>query len=291
MELLSEYINGNFTTRIYDDGTKIRENDEDFFLPAFAESADVKITNYCDVGCAFCHEKSTTKGAHGDILNSEFINSVHPYTELAIGGGNPLSHPDLVEFLKLLKNKNIISNLTVNQTHFIESYSFLKELSNQKLIYGLGVSLTNPTDELIGYTQNIPNIVVHVINGVVTESSLEKMYNKNLKLLILGYKNFGRGEDYYSQEVESKKAMLYNLLPKLTNRFSVVSFDNLAVTQLNVKRLLSEKKWNEFYMGDDGQYTMYIDMVKNQFARSSTSTKRYKTTNNIDDMFKVIRSE
>lgn len=295
MKLLADYKNGNYRVEIFDDGTKIRETIDELdnkFVPDFPESFDLKITDKCTgTMCAFCHENSGPDGLHGDILNAEFIDTLRPYTELAIGGGNPLEHPDLIKFLEVLKSKNIIANLTVNQKHFVENFDLLKQLSDDKFIYGLGVSLTNPTENVVGYFQSIPNIVIHVINGIVTESSLEKLYDKNLKILILGYKLFRRGSDYYGPDVEGKKSMLYNLLPKLTKKFKVVSFDNLAIKQLDVKRLLSEEKWNEFYMGDDGQYTMYIDMVKKQFARSSTSIKRYGIMNDIVDMFDIVRSE
>ena len=294
MKLLSTYKNGNYVTSLWADGTKIRETLTDAdtsFVPDFPECADVKINDWCDVGCKFCHENSTLDGLHGDILNSDWIDTVKPYTELALGGGSPSSHPDLLPFLNILKNKKVVANLTVNQKHFIEHFNLLKQLSENKLIYGLGVSLVNPNDTLIKHVQSIPNTVIHVINGVVTESTLEKIYDKNLKVLILGYKTFRRGADFYDDMVEARKSMLYNLLPKLVKKFKVVSFDNLAIKQLDVKRLLSEEKWNEFYMGDDGQYTMYIDMVKKQFARSSTSVKRYGIMNDIVDMFNVVRSE
>jgi hypothetical protein len=44
-------------------------------------------------------------------------------------------------------------------------------------------------------------------------------------------------------------------------------------------------------MGNDGQFTMYIDLVKKQFARSSISTQRYEILDNIEDMFKVVKNE
>ena len=100
MKLLGTYQNGNYTVKIYDNGTKIRENDLDFFEPDTVESMDIKITNSCDKMCPFCHEASTPDGKHGDILNLPFLDTLHPYTELAIGGGNPLSHPDLIPFLR-----------------------------------------------------------------------------------------------------------------------------------------------------------------------------------------------
>ena len=46
MELLGRYINGNFKTTILSDGTKIRETEDDEFVPAFAENMDIKICKY-----------------------------------------------------------------------------------------------------------------------------------------------------------------------------------------------------------------------------------------------------
>lgn len=54
------YRNGNYTVKLNtENGTKIRENDLDFFDAEFPESADVKITNRCSNGCSFCFVKGT----------------------------------------------------------------------------------------------------------------------------------------------------------------------------------------------------------------------------------------
>ncbi len=44
-------------------------------------------------------------------------------------------------------------------------------------------------------------------------------------------------------------------------------------------------------MGDDGNYTFYIDLVKGEFAKNSVSDERYPLLDNIDDMFKRIQNE
>ncbi len=294
MNLLGEYTNGNYNVHIFDDGTKIRENDLDNLTPSFPENIDLKITDYCDRGCLFCHENSTTKGIHGDILNQEFIDTIKPFTELALGGGNPLDHPDLVEFLKKLRSKNILANITVNQKHFVDNKKYVDFLVSEKLIYGLGVSVTEVTDELLDLLKENPNIVIHVIYGVITEEEFKKLYDNNLKVLILGYKIFRRGEIWLSRKEEEfsvNSKWLFDELGEATKHFRVVSFDNLAIRQLEVKRLMSESDWNNFYMGDDGQYTMYIDMVKKEFASSSTSMNRQLILDNIEDMFNVVRAE
>lgn len=293
MGLLGRYKNGNFVTTILSDGTKIRETKDDEFIPTFAENMDIKLTNKCDGGCAWCHEGSSINGKHGDILNEKFIDTLHPYQEVAIGGGDATSHPDLIPFLQKLKEKKVIANITVNQIHFEKKHELIKKLVDEKLIYGLGVSLVNPTKHFIELIKQYPNAVIHVINGVLKPLDVRALENNNLKMLILGYKHLRRGNEYFEEEqndIETKQQWLYENLEDIIQKFQVVSFDNLAIEQLDVKRLLTQEEWDEFYMGDDGKVTYYVDMVERKFAQSSTAPfdKRYDLLDSVDDMFKVI---
>lgn len=292
LKLLGVYKNGNYTVKVLSDGTKIRETLEDGFVPSFAENCDCKITDKCDGGCPFCYEGCTPNGKHGDILNYKFLDTLHPYTELAING-NDMSHPDLIPFLMKLKEKKVIANLTVNQIHFKRHQSFIRKLVDDKLIYGLGISLKNPTEEFISLVKTYPNAVIHVINGIVHPVQLEALANNGFKILILGYKELRRGEVLYQHQsvaIEALKQLLYDRLPQIIRDgwFEVVSFDNLAIKQLDVKRLMSEEDWEEFYMGDDGNYTFYIDMVDGTFGKNSLATERYPIMDNIDLMFQKI---
>jgi MoaA/NifB/PqqE/SkfB family radical SAM enzyme len=254
---------------------------------------DIKITNKCDMGCAFCHENSTPDGLHGDIINLKFIETLLPYTELALGGGNPLTHPDLVPFLEKCKALKLIPSMTINQIHFMkpEYEELIDKLVSEKLIYGLGISLTRATDEFIARAKKYPNAVIHIINGVQPMSEVRKLYDHHLKVLILGYKMFRRGIEYFSEAVDATKNEYYAELGEMLKHFDVVSFDNLALKQLETKRLLSEDQWNEFYMGDDGSHTMYIDCINKQFARSSVAPveDRRDLMDDIKPMFDYIR--
>ena len=268
---IGTYVNGNYTTTIYNDGTRIRETEEDEFIPAFAENCDIKITDSCNMGCSFCHEGSTPQGKHGDILNSKFLSTFHPYQELSLGGGNLFEHPDLLSFLKNLKKQKVISNITVHQVHFMQNLELIKKLQEEKLVYGVGVSVSAPTEELIKALNSVPNTVCHVINGIFNEKVSEMMADRNLKVLILGYKELRRGNEYiatHDEIVVSNKKWLYNNLEKLLKRFKLISFDNLAIEQLCVKRLLSDEEWESFYQGDDGTSTFYIDAIEQKFAQS-----------------------
>lgn len=291
-----KYKNGNYTVSInLANGTKIRENDLDNLTPAFAENCDCKITDRCDGGCEFCYEGCSPNGKHGDILNPKFLDTLHPYTELAING-NDLSHPDLIPFLEKLKEKNIITNMTVNQIHFERKQDFIKELIDNNLIYGLGISLKEPTKEFIKLVKQYPNAVIHTINGVTTLENYKALANHNLKILILGYKELQRGIKYMDDHfisIKQAQASLYGALKTMIDEgwFNVVSFDNLAIAQLDVKRLLNTEEWDEFYMGDDSEYTFYLDLVDQKFSKNSIApeNERYGLLDSVDAMFEKIR--
>lgn len=296
--VIGRYKNGNYTVSLYDNGTKVRENDLDFFEADFPESMDIKITNRCNMGCPMCHEDSKCDGLHGDIMSESFIDKLHPYTELAIGGGNVLEHPDFYDFLVKCKNLKLICNTTIRQEHFMQNLDFIRKLRDEKLIYGLGISLSDPWQYgFVDAVKEFPNAVIHVINGIVTMQDLEELRNCGLKILILGYKEFRRGEKLYEtdakERIDGLKQDLYNYLPEIVGHgwFDVVSFDNLAIKQLNPQRIMSKEAWDEMYMGDDGEYTLYIDMVSRVFAKNSCSTKRFNIMNNVIDMFNVIKKE
>ena len=301
LNLLGTYRNGNYNVSIYEDGTKIRfakelsENDN--FEAEFPESFDFKLTGFCDAGCNFCHENSSINGKHADIMSPSFIDTLHPFTEIAIGGGNPLSHPDLIPFLEKLKEKQIIANMTVNQMHFLIQEELVKELVDKKLIKGLGISVVYPDDMLIETLEkgNYTNVVFHVINGLFTKEHYDSLKKySNSKILFLGYKDLRRGINYHKNnnlEVEKNQKWLFDNLEEISKNIHVISFDNLALKQLDVKRLMSEKDWKHFYMGDDGTHTLFVDMVERIYAKSSTNPIRRPILSNMNEMFQIIKND
>lgn len=289
------YLNGNYTVYINTtNGTKIRKNDLDYFDPEWPESMDIKLTNACRHNCPQCHEASTPDGKHGDILNAKFIETLHPYTELALGGGNPLEHPDLEAFLYKCKDLKLIPSMTVHQGDFMENLDLFRRYRDEKLLYGIGVSVSYVTDELIEALQEFPNAVCHIIAGIATETVINKLAHNNLKVLVLGYKIFRRGEDLYKKNnstIDFLIQYMYDVLPQMVKEgwFNTISFDNLAIKQLNPSRLMSDDAYREFYMGDDGQFTLFVDLVKKEFAVGSTATERFPLMNNIVDMFNKVK--
>lgn len=288
---MDQYKNGNYVVTMLSDGTKMRMTKDDEFIPSFSENMDCKLTDKCSQGCPFCYEGCTVNGKHGDLFSYKFIDTLHPYTELAMNG-NDLDHPDMLRFLKHLKDKKVFGNVTVNQNQFIANYDKLKKWQEEKLIYGIGVSLVKVTDELVEKLKCVRNAVLHTIVGILSEDDVDKLKDNGLKVLMLGYKELQRGIEYKdknSESLERNKKWLYDNLGEMGKWFKVISFDNLAIEQLDVKRIVPDDKWEEFYMGDDGSFTFYIDMVKGEFAKNSLSQERYPIGDlSVDEMFNVI---
>lgn len=296
MKLLNKYLNGNVTVTLFDNGTKIQEwDDNEGAHPDYPNSMDIKITDYCDAGCKWCHEKSTINGKHADLeYLLEIIQELPRGTELAIGGGNPLDHPGLVPFLISCKSLGLVPNLTVNYKHAcrVKYTDLINKLLDNNLIYGLGISIL---DNFIEYDitkfNKKDNIVYHVIAGVNDLSILDKIKNSCVqKCLILGYKNYGRGENYLSPEVVSNLSNWTDNLGQYIKKIHL-SFDNLALKQLNIKQYLTEEEWNQFYCGGDGSFTMYIDAVEQKYAKSSTNSNKYEFIGNMKDIFNNIKSQ
>ena len=284
--LIAVYPNGNYTVKLYSDGTKVKQTVYDKFEASFPDSIDLKITDYCDQGCPMCHEMSSVDGKHAE-LDAPFLDTLKKGTELAIGGGNPLSHPHLVEFLTRMKARGIICNITINANHISSNRTLISQLIRDKLIYGLGISISAYNEDAVTLAQAYPHAVLHLINGVFAD--YDKISGKCLKLLILGYKMFGRGQGYFSSEINERMEWTKRTLPSLFGKFKLISFDNLALEQLEVKSLITPEEYDSMYMGDDGEASMYIDLVKGQFAKGSTSNERYPIENDIIKMFKSIQ--
>lgn len=295
MSKANTYKNGNYFVTIFTDGTKIRiqPNDDEDFIPAFSESTDTCITRKCGVGCPFCYEGCSVNGKHGDLFKYPFINNLHPYTEMALNG-NDLDHPDIEKFLEHLHIQKVYTNITVHQNQFINNYERLKEWQRKGWVHGIGVSLNNANEDLIKKMNSLDNTVLHTIIGILSEEDINILKNNNIKVLMLGYKDMSRGITYkesHNDVIDSNRKYVYDNIKDIVNYFDVLSFDNLALKQLDVKRILSEDEWNKFYMGDDGHYTFYIDLVEGLFAKNSISTDRYPIGDmTIDEMFQFIQN-
>lgn len=107
-------------------GKTLREN------PTFApwpELADISISNHCTKGCDYCYRNSGDNASFMSLEDYEYIlNELrHPkwrnVFQIAIGGGEPLEHPQLIQIIETTISRNIIPNLTTNGVHLDSEYA------------------------------------------------------------------------------------------------------------------------------------------------------------------------
>jgi hypothetical protein len=126
---------------------------------------------------------------------------------------------------------------------------------------------------------------------------MESLKNRDYKILILGYKEVGRGKNYMQYidlfTLDYNHNWLIEYLHDIRNDFKVVSFDNLALEQLHLPfDTMDKEEWEKQYMGDDGKYTFYIDLVDGTYAKNSVSHIRYPINGKtIDEMFQHISGQ
>ena len=294
------YVNGNTQVTIdLATGTKIRFTEDDEFKPEFAESCDVHISDRCDNGCEFCYAGCSMSGDFGKLSGWKFFDSLHPYTEMAINLQIPLTL-GIYDFLELMKEKKVIVNATVNQNHFMKAgfREVLKRYQDDGLIHGLGISVTEPTKKFIELANGFDNVVLHVINGIVTTDQLHRLSHNGFKILILGYKNIGRGAGYIenskqSKTVTNRKNNLYWNLKFIIDEgwFTHIAFDNLALEQLNPRRFLSDEEWELIFQGNDGTSTFFINLVDGTFGKNSLTTREERFPigdKSVDEMFRIV---
>lgn len=283
------YQNGNCTVSLYRDGRKVREwPDGEEPKPEFPESVDLKITNYCTVGCPYCHESSTPKGQHADWAQIRSrLMGLPAGVEIAIGGGDPMSHPDLGRLLSHLRQRGLVPNLTVHTIQARENQFYLKELQETEFIFGVGVSDPKRCLQLLGRFP-LKNVVCHAIVGVHQAEDVGALLMVGQNVLLLGYKRYGFGVDYCLAPpyIWPWKSAVVELL-RIGK--GILSFDNLALEQLGVKELVPPELWQRHYMGDDGQFTMYYDAVAQQYAKSSTSERLDGAGMTIREMFQQLK--
>lgn len=94
--------------------------DENPLFAPVPELADISISNRCNKGCSFCYKDSTPDGKlmtfdeYCQVLDSMSSSENGTVFQVAIGGGEPLEHPDFLEIVEETANRGIVLNFTTN---------------------------------------------------------------------------------------------------------------------------------------------------------------------------------
>jgi hypothetical protein len=285
MRTIVKYENGNATVELFDDGTRVITSPDSSFDFEYPLNLDIRVSTKCSFGrnpksgkgtCDFCHESAMTNGVECDYKElMSTLEELPEGIELAIGCNE--FTPDLYEFILWCGLQGYIVNLTVNQGHLKRDLEGLKMITEQGFVKGLGVSYRSELKwDIPEYILNYKNTVFHVITGIDLVNDVKSLSERGVrKILVLGEKDFGFNEGNVDLLRREHREWFW-WISKLFDVFDTVSFDNLALEQLNIKRFFTDEKWEEF---NQGEYSFYINAVEKYFAPSSRSSEILTWTN------------
>lgn len=289
-----QYQNGNSIVNLFDDGTRVIHYEDELNLE-FPLNIDIRVSSKCTFGynpktnkafCDFCHESQRTDGDECDYNDlKDKLKGLPKGIELAIGANNITN--DLYTFILWCDTQDYIVNLTINQGHLKRDSDGLKSLINNQLIKGLGVSYRSSLKwDVPQFILDYDHTVFHVIGGIDSIYDVMELSNKGVKkVLVLGEKNFGFNQGKVDLKTKKHREWFW-FISKLFPIFDVVSFDNLALEQMNIKRFFSDESWGVFCQGE---HSFYINAVDKYFAPSSRSNDKTNWENvTVGEYFKTI---
>ena len=206
-------------------GHIIRMEEDDLSYSHTPELYDIEITNKCMNNCPYCYMDSQEDGTKNMSLESikklfgkdlESLNDL-PF-QVALGGGEPTSHPEFIEILKYFNDIEVIPNYTTSGVGINPNI-----LKNTEKYCG-GIALTyHPhlgekvfKEALLMMQENLNKVKVNV-HLVVTNESIDlidrimkKFGGLFDKLVLINFKPLGRGEGYTEKlfTKESEKELL-----------------------------------------------------------------------------------
>lgn len=273
--ILHSYKNGNADIVLHSDGTRIINFPETICLE-YPLNIDIRISSKCAFGmnlktgkaiCDFCHESATTDGQDADFgYLKKILSDLPAGIELAIGVNHWTF--ETIRFFIWCKRRGFVVNATVNQGHVRRDRKPIRYCINAGLIKGLGISYRRGMIDIEQEFLDYQNTVVHVIAGLDSFESVAGLKAKGVKkILILGEKDFGFNIGKVKLTTPSHRVW-YRRVHELFRQFDVVSFDNLALDQLNVRRFVMN--WDSMYQHE---YSFYINAVDKYYAPSSRSSE------------------
>jgi len=271
------------------DGTKVRFcfsqddlNPVDYVKSTKPELVDCKITNYCtQTRCReWCYMSSNEKGIHAPFDRIESIAKMlgeMQVFEVAIGGGEPTTHPDFAKILYTFSENGVTPNFTTLSGKWLNDKNIVKAVL--KTVGGIGVSCLDINglslvkkiqENLKGH--NMPTVSAqHVIGSVPimqTVDFIKGAFAEHIPVLLLGFKEVGFGEKFERFDDKSLETFIKLAIGDNDNYWVKLSVDTALVEQYP-KLTSALGVPNALVTGKEGAFSCYIDAVTDRCAASS----------------------
>ena len=260
-------------------GKKTRIIPDDAPAPKFSavpELVDVKITDYCPVGCTYCYQGSTKKGKHADLDEiREFathIGSMGVF-EVAIGGGDPTTHPHFAEILKAFSQNGVVPNFSTQLWDWFDDEALISAVKEHCGAAALSTqSITKARKFYQKCKKHHIQGHIHYVLGLKPLSSLQRMLKLDVEgvygqhLVLLAYKEMGRAEGTPPKDYTGWQQMVREHCERHWNwRIAVDSF---LVDDVH-DGFTRDEVPSELYESGDGRFSLYWDAVEGSYAAHS----------------------
>jgi hypothetical protein len=266
------------------DGTKIRfsfespqtpENPSKSTLP---ELMDVKITNFCDKKCDFCYQDSNVNGKHAEMSSynlAKMISEMKVF-EVAIGGGEPLSHPNFIEYLRDFREMGVIPNFSTKDISWLMDIRKWPEIIEYIGSFAFSASSVADVQRLC-YLLEYNNIDkakanIQLIPAVIDEwnfsSILREANDKAIRVTLLGFKERGRG--IMTKEYKENENKVFSIIKDMSEKGDLpyISIDTVLASRYENKlKELDIPDW--LFHTKEGKFSAYFDAVERKFGPSS----------------------
>ena len=248
----------------------------------------IAITNDCNSSCPFCH---ISKG--GDYLEKEYILEVcQKFDELgsfdiAIGGGEPLLHPDIIEICQYLWDKTQLGvSLTTNGILLTDN--LIDSIKDSISFIRVSVDSTNPStyksirgiefSELKNNISKLNGKIKFGINMVVTENTIQE-----LDMMLLFVKEIGAEELLLLPKIENGVISLKKDGLKMLEKWINVNYDSFPIRILEQSR--TEIDFPTLFNNDE----YYLDYLYLS-AKKSLQKNSYQKQGNTLDVLQIKES-
>ena len=266
----------------------------------FPHLVDLNVTDKCKDNCRFCYKSASSdrKEADLDSVKSILLKLMDIGTfEVALGGGEVTEWPYLEEVLNFFgkekesnessTNGRLNINITTHSAAWLNKSSLLETVKAR--VSGIGVSVHNVRDirlvdsiasKVIGYRWDGTidyrsfsggmTVVAQHVFGTLPFDDFIALFNiitsMNIPILLLGYKNIGRGSSF--KPIEYTEEQMKILGNAMSNYYGSISVDTTFAAKYEnfIKSLdVSDK----LYDLEEGKFSCYIDAVSGKMGPSS----------------------
>ncbi len=219
-----------------------------------------------------CYQGSTKQGKHADLKEiqsfARYIGRMGTF-EVAIGGGDPTTHPDFIEILKAFYDNGVIPNFSTQMWDWLKKDDIVEAVAKYCGAVALSTQSPKQAEKFIEICEEKgikPHI--HYVLGLSPLSNLADMLavraSYRQHLVILAYKEMGRAQgtppiDYTGWQNVVRDAD--------TSRWNI-AVDSFLVSDVDAGFTRDEVP-SHLYESADGKFSLYWDAVVGAYAAHS----------------------